>query len=327
MDDANDLFAVLRQPGVACTAQNSRSSALAAMVRCMICTSAWLASALLASVPMHASAAEDSFERGLLWEISRPGVAPSYLYGTMHLGDPRLLALPPAADRAFGEARTYVLEMYPDPAVARRFSEAGELEGGRRLSALLPEASFERLAGRLAARGLTRDQLDRLKPWAALLLVTAAEGGSGESLDIALYARARFENKRIEELDSVEEQIAVFDSIAESTQLALIDIALERHDALRSELEENILAYLRGDLAALARLSRRNGGNSEEGRAHQAELEKKIVHDRSVVMAYRLQPHLRRGRCFAAVGALHLYGPKGMLALLAEDGWLIRALR
>lgn len=286
------------------------------------CLAGWGAAVVAACAPTVAGAG--SYEQGLLWEVSRADTPPSYLFGTMHLADPRLLELPPAAERAFAAARTFVLEMYPDPAVAKRFSEAGLLDNGDRLSALIPPASFERLAGRLAERGIARQRVDALKPWAALLLVTSAEGGGGQSLDIALYVRARFANKRIEELDSVEEQIAVFDSLPGDTQIALIEVALARHDDLRAEIEENVAAYRRGDLAALARLSRRNGAGSAEGRAHQAVLEKKIVQDRSVVMAYRLQPHLRRGRVFAAVGAMHLYGPKGMLALLAEDGWRVR---
>lgn len=291
------------------------------------CARGWFAGCALA-LAAGLSAHAQEFDRGLLWEISRPGVPPSYLFGTMHLADARLLTLPPPVERAFAEARSFVLEMYPDRAVARRFSEAGELEGGARLSDLIAARLFSQLAERLAPRGVSRERLDRIKPWAALLMLTAAEprGEPVESLDIALFVRARFGNKRVEELDSVEEQIAVFDSIPEETQAALIEIALDRHDALRAEVEENIVAYLRGDLAELSRLARRNGGDSEAGRAHQAVFEKKIVHDRSVVMAYRLQPYLRRGRCFAAVGALHLHGPKGLLALLAEDGWQVRAL-
>ena len=49
-----------------------------------------------------------------------------------------------------------------------------------------------------------------------------------------------------------------------------------------------------------------------------------MVLDRSVVMAYRMQRELRRGRAFVAVGALHLYGAKGILALLEEDGYSAR---
>jgi uncharacterized protein len=55
--------------------------------------------------------------------------------------------------------------------------------------------------------------------------------------------------------------------------------------------------------------------------AHQAVMTKRVVHDRSVVMAFRMQRQLRRGSAFVALGALHLYGDKGVLALLEEDGY------
>lgn len=267
------------------------------------------------------------FERGVLWEVSRPGVAPSFLFGTMHASDPRLLQLPPAVDAAFSRARTFILELYPDEAVSRRFSEATGLEGGERLSNIVSPALFEQLAERLAPRGLTRDQVDQLKPWAAMLLVSELAGDGNESLDIALFVRARFANKRVEELDSVEEQIAVFDDLPRATQVALLDTALARHDALREEFEHSIRAYLRGDLGELTRIAARNGNGTPARQAHYGLLEKKLIHDRSVVMAFRLQAHLRRGNVFAAVGALHLHGAKGMLQLLQDDGWTVRPAR
>jgi uncharacterized protein YbaP (TraB family) len=54
-------------------------------------------------------------------------------------------------------------------------------------------------------------------------------------------------------------------------------------------------------------------------------LEKKVIDDRSVVMAYRAQPYLRRGASFIAVGAAHLHGAQGLPALLRRDyGWRLR---
>jgi len=41
-------------------------------------------------------------------------------------------------------------------------------------------------------------------------------------------------------------------------------------------------------------------------------------------MAFRMQRELRRGNAFVALGALHLYGEKGVLALLEQDGWRAR---
>jgi hypothetical protein len=58
---------------------------------------------------------------------------------------------------------------------------------------------------------------------------------------------------------------------------------------------------------------------------HHAIMTKRVLHDRSVVMAYRMQRELRRGDAFVALGALHLYGPQGVLAHLEQDGY--RAVR
>ena len=56
------------------------------------------------------AALAQTYDRGLLWRVSQAETPASYLYGTMHLADPRLLALPPAAEAAFDRARIFVLE-------------------------------------------------------------------------------------------------------------------------------------------------------------------------------------------------------------------------
>ena len=270
--------------------------------------------------------ASERFTQGLLWEVSRPGVDANYLFGTMHVSDPRVLALPQEVEQAFAAARTFILELYPDEAVARRFSEASLLEGGQRLSQLVPPETFQQLVAHLAENGIEAAVADRLKPWAALLISTEHRGGNGASLDITLYARARFANKRIEELDTVEEQIAVFDSLSSDTQVALLERALAHHSRLGQAMEESIGAYLRGDLARLDALAWINGGGTRGEPSHYAQFEKKVIQDRSVIMAYRLEPHLRRGATFAAVGALHLHGETGVLKLLQDEGWSVRRL-
>ena len=51
--------------------------------------------ALAALLPGRAGAApaKTRFGRGLLWRVSRRNAAPSYIFGTIHLADPRVLAL------------------------------------------------------------------------------------------------------------------------------------------------------------------------------------------------------------------------------------------
>jgi uncharacterized protein YbaP (TraB family) len=46
-----------------------------------------------------------------------------------------------------------------------------------------------------------------------------------------------------------------------------------------------------------------------------------VIHDRTILMHYRLAMPLRSGRAFVAIGALRLQGEKGLLALLELDGF------
>ena len=50
---------------------------------------------------------------------------------------------------------------------------------------------------------------------------------------------------------------------------------------------------------------------------------KHVVTDRNVLLAHRLHLPLRRGRVFVAVGALHLYGSDGLLALVQRQGFRV----
>lgn len=216
------------------------------------------------------------------------------------------------------------MELYPDDFVAARFVEAGELPASRSLAAMLDAATYARMSELLVDRGLPPERIARMKPWAALLALTGTRAPSGQlTLDNTLYINARVARMRVEELDSVEEQIAVFDDVPEATQLALL-AAYVRHNALLAELAETTIAgYLRRDLAAIhdARLVLER--SQADLAPHHAIIEKKVIRDRSVVMAYRMLPYLRAGSSFIAIGALHLYGRHGVLRLLEKDGWRV----
>jgi uncharacterized protein YbaP (TraB family) len=286
---------------------------------CVLCVPCVSASTVLAG---------ERFDRGLLWQVWKPGIAPSYVFGTLHLPDARLLPLPPPVRAALGRSRRYILELYPDEWVAARFVEAGQLDHGERLDGLLDPPAYEALAGLLAQRRFAREQVARMKPWAALLALTSAAAPEGEvTLDNALYIDARLANMRVEELDSVEEQVAVFDDLPREAQLALLRAYIADHARLPELAEQTMRAYLARDLAGLARLGRDFGARTPGLGRHQAMLEKKVIHDRSVVMAYRMQSYLRQGRSFVAVGALHLQGAPGLLSLLRDEyGWRVKRL-
>lgn len=272
-------------------------------------------------LPVLTARAAPRFDRGLLWEVTRKGHPPSHVFGTMHVDDPRLEALPAAVAAAFGRSSSLMLEFLPDTYTSERFTEAAMFLDRQTLQDKIGAEDFERVFEQLRPIGLSREFVSKLKPWGALLNLRDAVGGSGTTPDARLAGMARARRMPVFRIEGVEEQIFTFDELPMDAQVALLKHSLA-HRAELAELGERTLeAYLAGDLQGIWRLREAFAARYAEVAAYQAMLTKRVIHDRSVVMAFRMQRELRRGSAFVALGALHLYGEKGVLALLGRDGW------
>lgn len=272
----------------------------------------------------HVAFAADPFAAGLLFRVSKPGVPPSFVFGTVHVADPRVLELAPPVMSAFQTARAYAAEVALDALVDPRLVEAESLPAGASLAALVGERTFARIAAELAAQGMPADAVERMKPWAALLRVARTEAPPGTTtLDQKLLAMARARRLRVVPLEWVDEQIAAFDAVPLETQLALLRHAITDRVALGESARATVAAWLRRDLAAIARAGDALGARHPHVARHYRVLETHIVTNRTVLMHHRLLLPLREGGLFVAVGASHLPGEKGLLRLLAKDGYAV----
>jgi uncharacterized protein len=282
---------------------------------------------LVALAPLADAAAEPAqkFSRGLLWRVSRDGAAPSYVFGTIHVPDPRVLELPEPVSRALERSRHFYTETYLGPRENARFFEAAQFEDGRRLEPLIGARAYAGVVAQLRERNVPDDVIARIKPWAALANLTVLpDDYESTSLDQKLAALARRRGMRVLGLEGIEEQIAVFERIPLDTQVALLKHALDHRDELAAMIEPTIQAWMRRDLAGLQSVSGRIEARYPEMAAHYRILFRDIVQNRTIVMAHRLFVPLREGRAFVAVGANHLYGDRGLLALIEEQGYRVR---
>ena len=261
------------------------------------------------------------FERGLLWRVTKKGVPASHVYGTIHVADARLADLPAPVLKAFGGARSLMLEFLADGYSKERFLEAAMFLDGQTLEQKIGAADFERAFEHLKPIGLSREFVNKLKPWGVLLNLRNPGGDQGSPLDAQLLERARSRRMPLYQIEEVEEQIFTFDEFPMDSQVALLKHSLAHREDLVQLSARTLDAYLARDLAAIWRLREEFVGRHPDIAPHQAVMTKRVVHDRSVVMAFRMQRQLRRGGAFVALGALHLYGAKGVLALLEEDGY------
>lgn len=295
------------------TTWRRRVRAAAAMVALL------LASLLAAGAPERAVR-----DDGRLWRIARPGVADSFVLGTIHVADPRVARIAPPVAAALAQTRTLALETVPLPLPAADQDALEALPDGGRLEPLIGAAAYAQVRRALAAQGIAEPEMARLKPWAAMLKVARIAAPDDErSLDENLFAAALGQRMRIEPLEAVAEQAVAFDMVPLDSQVALLAHALAHRDALATLTEPAIAAWSHGDLAALAAPLGVVGDRHPEMRRHYDALAKHIVQNRTAVFHHRLFLALRGGRVFVAVGASHLGGRAGLLALLREDGYRV----
>ena len=269
--------------------------------------------------------AQARFGHGLLWRVSKPGIAASHIFGTIHIADPRVLLIPEPVMQALAQARSYAMEIQINPAVEARFLEAAQFEDGRRLEPLIGAEAFAQVRTSLRLREVPEEVIVRMKPWAALANLTVTpEDYAQHTLDQKLHALARARRLRTFGLEGIEEQIAAFEGIPLETQVALLKHGLAERAYFIGLIEPTIQAWLKRDLVLLDAVHERTIRRFPQMAEHYRALTRHLIDNRSVVMAHRLFMPLREGSVFVAIGVDHLYGEKGVLRLLQKQGYRVR---
>ncbi len=266
-------------------------------------------------------AGEVPFGEGRLFRVERGSGPVSYVFATLHADEPEVVSLPEAAERALRETPVLVLELVPDQEAGERAMAAMLLPEGKRLRPLIGSELFEQTFQAVARLGLGEAALEGLKPWAVATLLSLPPAASGEFLDQRLYNRARGEGKAVLGLETVEEQLGLFDQLSLELQRGLLEEALAEQGRFPDLYRALRDAYLREDLADLVRL---NGeylaGGDVELRAF---IQQRVIEDRNRRMVDRLEGMNAEGSWFLAVGALHLPGELGILRVLESRGWRV----
>ena len=266
-----------------------------------------------------AAAAADSFDSGLLWRVERAGVTSSYLYGTMHSDDPSVVKLPKPVQRAFDQAQSVTLEVVLDPGSLLTMTSALLMTDGNTLESLIGPRLYERTVAVMRTRGMPEMLVANMKPWAVAVILMTPPGNNGLVLDHVLYQSAVAAGKKVHGLETVAEQMGLFDDLSHKDQIALLEDTLDNLDIVGQMFDKLLAAYLDRDLKRLLELNEASMRDSDPLLAET--FNRKVIVERNHRMAERMQSRLREGQQFIAVGALHLAGEEGLLKLLSERGY------
>jgi uncharacterized protein YbaP (TraB family) len=259
---------------------------------------------------------------GLLWRIQKPQHPANYLFGTIHVDDKRVKRLNKNIKHHFNESKTLCLEILPNKQTQQGIGLAMLLPEDFFLDDVLGELLFNRVSLEMNKKGMTPLETIRLKPWAAMILLSRPESQSGYTLDEQLYHWGVDQNKKLCALESLSEQLAIFDHLSRQDQISLLTDSLENLSVMKDLNEKLIQSYLSGSLDNIYQQSlEMEIGNSELS----ISLREQLIDQRNSMMADRLVSVLNEGYAFVAVGALHLPGKQGLLHLLREKGFIVTA--
>lgn len=257
--------------------------------------------------------------------------------GTIHLGPAGGWRFAPAIDDGLARASRIVLELD-----LRRATE--EAIGGLLMQLVIlpppdtlpdvvsPETRklLVEMDAQLAMAGLPGLARRQLKPWfVAMGLIESTVQRSGysnlQSAELAILERLG--DRPLDGLETAEEQLRMLDAMPLEAQDALLRDALLRFDEATEDLHALVEAWRGGDEAALAELVRL-------GVDEVPELEQVydvVNRDRNArwvapLRAYLDDPELAGETVFVGVGALHVVGDEGVVALLREAGYRVESI-
>ncbi|MCG6899335.1 MAG: TraB/GumN family protein [Gammaproteobacteria bacterium] len=268
--------------------------------------------------------ADTDKSHGLLWEISTPGREPAYLFGTIHSEDAEVLNLPAPVNEAIDASDSVVLEILMDADAMKYSSTAMLMLDGRSLSGLIGLPLYQKVSQAIATRAIPELVLNRMKPWAVAVTLSTPAPETGVVLDRRLYQDAVQQGKAVYGLETIREQLQVFDTMPEADQIALLKDTVDHFQELDAMQMELLAAYKQRDLDALLTIYEASMQSGDQRLAE--DLQRRLVDDRNQRMAERMQPYLQQGKAFIAVGALHLPGKSGLLSTLEQRGYTISRL-
>jgi uncharacterized protein YbaP (TraB family) len=175
----------------------------------------------------------------------------------------------------------------------------------------------------LNARGIPVLGVEKQKPWAVMMVLSMPPPKTGEYLDLILENRATRANKPVSGLETVDEQIAVFNDLPLPDQVALLRETVLTQDEFEKEFEDLVRAYLARDLATIVEISERHEPGN--GRMYRTVMDRLLM-QRNARMAERLTTLLKDGGAFIAVGAAHLPGETGLLNRLEKAGYRVTSV-
>lgn len=261
-------------------------------------------------------------QNSLLWKISGNGLdAPSYLYGTIHVTCDATLDA--TTKTAMDKTQQLYLELdMDDPSMMTAMMTGMMMKDGNTMSALASAEDFALVDAYLTKNlGISAKMFDSMKPFMiSTMLLPSLMNCPMQSVEDELMKLSKAQGEEIFGLETVAEQLAIFDAIPYKEQMdELVESVKNQFVDEKKQIDEMFRVYAAKDLNAMLELV-----DEEDGimAAHQD----KLLADRNIKWIPKIGTIAKQKPTFFGVGAAHLAGENGVIALLRKAGFTVEAV-
>jgi uncharacterized protein YbaP (TraB family) len=152
----------------------------------------------------------------------------------------------------------------------------------------------------------------------ATMMLSEYVGSQPASFEMTLMSMASAREMPISGLETIESQMAIFDSIPYESQAEDLMEMVEEGDEMKALFADMVAQYKAEEINALYKTTEEYTDSDDEMRF--------MLHNRNANWAEVLEERLGEKTLFIAVGAAHLGGEEGVINLLKEQGYQMTPL-
>lgn len=260
----------------------------------------------------------------LLWEITGNGLADtSYLFGTIHIRDKRVFNLGDSTYYAINRTKALFGELnLQDKAAMKQHASELLMPSGTTLQSLISSEDYA-LVKKYCKKhiGVYALLINKIKPIyiSAIVSENLLKKEKKKPLDLYLQDYAAKQEKTIGGIETFKEQLDVINILSLQEQADMLVEQVKHIDEEKKLMEYMLQLYLEESLDSLEILVQEDTLSQEFNEA--------LLDARNHVMVGRMQTQMKTQSTFFAVGAAHLPGEKGLIALLRKKGYTVRPVK
>lgn len=263
-------------------------------------------------------------DNSLLWQVSGNGLLqPSYLFGTFHLMCKDDIHFSEQLKTAVNNVDKVYMEMdMDDPATMLAGLLVINMKDGKTLQQLYTADEYKRLSSYFKdSLGMPLTFINKIKPFflEAMLYPKMMPCKTVSGVEEELMKLVKQDKKEIKGLETMEFQAAIFDSIPYEEQAKELLKSIDSMASNKKEFDTMMTVYKTQQVSEIENLFSKSESGME---AHQDML----LNNRNKNWVNQLKSIMKTTRVFVAVGAGHLVGKQGLIALLRKEGYTVKPI-